>query len=159
MKATCRCGHILDIPEDGSDRTVCPKCAAKIRIRRIVPGAPGEDGFIRFFCPCGQKLKVKVDEDGMLQPVGKCPECGRIVPVPLPGSDPVLPASHPEAQTAELDEADVAMLEKWASGHLAKSAAPAERAEAGLRVCPGCGRPVHLGAVSCRECGTHVPKR
>ena len=29
--------------------------------------------------------------------------------------------------------------------------------EAGLRVCPGCGKPVHLGADVCRECGTKVP--
>jgi hypothetical protein len=31
--------------------------------------------------------------------------------------------------------------------------------EAGLRVCPRCGKPVHLGAANCRECGAAVPKR
>ena len=159
MKATCRCGYILDVPEDGSDRIVCPKCAAKIRVRRIAPGEPGVDGFIRFACPCGRRLKVKVDDEGWPPPAGKCPDCGQIVPVPTPGSNPALPASHPESQTAELDAADMAMLENWARGHLARTAAPAIKAEAGLRVCPGCGRPVHLGAVACRECGTHVPKR
>jgi hypothetical protein len=158
MRATCRCGHILDVPEEGSDRVVCPKCAAKIRVRRVAPGAPGVDGYIRFSCPCGRRLKVKV-EDGTYPPAGKCPDCSRIVPVPSSGSHPVLPSTHPEAQTAELDAADVATLEAWARGHLAKSAVPAVKAEAGLRVCPGCGRPVHLSAVACRECGAHVPKR
>lgn len=33
------------------------------------------------------------------------------------------------------------------------------RVEAGLRVCPRCGRPVHLGSDSCRQCGASVPKR
>jgi ribosomal protein L40E len=77
----------------------------------------------------------------------------------MSSSHPALPASHPEARTDELDTADVAMLEKWSRGHLARAAAPSMKAEAGLRVCPRCGRPVHLGAVSCRECGTHVPRR
>jgi hypothetical protein len=36
---------------------------------------------------------------------------------------------------------------------------PATKVEAGLRVCPRCGRPVHLGADACRECGARVPKR
>jgi hypothetical protein len=31
--------------------------------------------------------------------------------------------------------------------------------EAGLRVCPRCGKPVHISATTCRECGASVPKR
>ena len=31
--------------------------------------------------------------------------------------------------------------------------------EENLRVCPKCGRPVHLGADACRACGTVVPRR
>jgi ribosomal protein L40E len=31
--------------------------------------------------------------------------------------------------------------------------------EAGLRVCPRCGRPVHISATTCRECGSPVPRR
>jgi ribosomal protein L40E len=31
--------------------------------------------------------------------------------------------------------------------------------EAGLRVCPRCGKPVHLSATTCRECGSPVPRR
>jgi DNA-directed RNA polymerase subunit M/transcription elongation factor TFIIS len=157
-KATCRCGHKLDVPADGSDRIVCAQCGAKIRVRR---GGPAADGFIRFACPCGRRLKVKVEADGGHPSAGKCPECGRVVPVPS-SSNASLPTSHPEAPTVEMDAADVAQLEDWARVHLAKAAAmtsPAVKAEAGLRVCPRCGRPVHLGAVACRECGTHVPKR
>jgi ribosomal protein L40E len=33
------------------------------------------------------------------------------------------------------------------------------KVEAGLRVCPRCGRPVHLGAENCRQCGAPVPRR
>jgi ribosomal protein L32 len=33
------------------------------------------------------------------------------------------------------------------------------KTEAGLRVCPRCGKPVHLSSIVCRECGAHVPKR
>jgi predicted amidophosphoribosyltransferase len=33
------------------------------------------------------------------------------------------------------------------------------KTEAGLRVCPRCGKPVHLSSIVCRDCGAHVPKR
>jgi hypothetical protein len=39
-----------------------------------------------------------------------------------------------------------------------KAVAPL-KVEAGLRVCPRCGRPVHLSAEVCRQCGASVPKR
>jgi predicted RNA-binding Zn-ribbon protein involved in translation (DUF1610 family) len=152
-KATCRCGHTLSVPVGGPERIVCPKCSAKIRVRRA------GDGYVRFSCPCGQRLKVRAVEGEGLPQAGKCPECGRVVPVPSSSSNPNLPSTHPEARTAELDEADVAMLETWSRGHLSRTAAPSMKAEAGLRVCPRCGRPVHLGATTCRECGTHVPRR
>jgi hypothetical protein len=32
------------------------------------------------------------------------------------------------------------------------------RTERGLRICPGCGRPLHLAAVVCRHCGASAPK-
>jgi ribosomal protein L40E len=41
----------------------------------------------------------------------------------------------------------------------ALEAPAAVKAEAGLRVCPRCGRPLHLSAVTCRDCGAPVPKR
>ncbi len=103
-----------------------------------------------------------------------CPDCGRVVPVPDLEDPTMLPARstrQPEVPTEELGPDEIAMLERWARSHLSRkgeraigagAAAPgpsAVRIEAGLRVCPRCGRPVHLGAVACRECGADVPKR
>jgi hypothetical protein len=188
-RATCRCGEILTFPDDGPDRIVCPKCSARIRVRRA--NAPrvldDGDGFIRFACACGRRLKVRVDEE--MPESGMCPDCGRVVPVPAFSTQPVssqtLPTSHPEAITDELSTADLAMLEQWTQKRLAAARPPANppqestmtipapvpaaaplrpapegsKVEAGLRVCPRCGKPVHLSAIVCRECGAHVPKR
>lgn len=160
-RATCRCGHQMSIPSDGPERIVCPKCSAKIRVNREKLQKDSDDEFIRFACPCGRRLKVK----GTGSPqAGKCPDCGRIVPIPSSTSSAVLPTSHPEAPTEELGPGDVAMLDEWSKRRqnpvaaAAKTASPG-KVEAGLRVCPRCGKPVHLGAIACRECGTHVPKR
>jgi endogenous inhibitor of DNA gyrase (YacG/DUF329 family) len=173
-RAACRCGQILNVPDDGPERVTCPKCGARVRIRRhaAAPSASAAaDGFIRFFCPCGRRLKVNAERPPSH---GKCPDCGRVVPVPAAGVG--MPA-HPEAPTEDLSPADRAALERWSRSHLAKDepapvpasttdivASPplpqeAERAEVGLRVCPTCGRPVHLGAEVCRGCGTPVPRR
>jgi DNA-directed RNA polymerase subunit RPC12/RpoP len=167
-RATCRCGQLLEVPAEGSERIVCPNCGARVRIRvRQQHGA--RDGFVRFFCPCGRRLKVTTDNRPSH---GKCPTCGRIVPVPdLPTGGSALPPGHPETPTAELSTVDAARLDEWIHRHLGQPAfasspsstilqtsKPTERIEAGLRVCPKCGRPVHLSAVVCRECGAHVPK-
>ena len=47
---------------------------------------------------------------------------------------------------------DVARLEQWSRGHLARAAAPSMKAEAGLRVCPRCGRPEHTTRVETLAC-------
>jgi DNA-directed RNA polymerase subunit M/transcription elongation factor TFIIS len=164
-RVTCRCGYTQNVEPDGPERIVCPKCSARIRVRRGAnpPGDEADpDEFIRFACPCGRRLKVKAAGNPQ---AGKCPDCGRVVPVPTSSSSALSPA-HPEATTEELSASDVAALEQWAKRHLSQGAPAAARpgpsaakSEAGLRVCPRCGRPVHLGAVACRECGTHVPKR
>jgi hypothetical protein len=197
-RATCRCGQRLSFPADGPDRVICPKCSARIRVRRRdaadgpVAGAGAleeGDGFLRFACPCGRRLKVR---DTSPRPEsGRCPDCGRIVPVP--GASTVRSGSvDPETSTAEMDAADVAELARWAESYakqvaLAPAPAPTPahaattetfhppitsgpaaptpplatplKMEAGLRVCPRCGRPVHLGAETCRQCGAHVPRR
>src|SRR5690349_16958353 len=67
-RATCRCGQPLEMPREGADHVICPNCESRVRIiRKPRPpesvGAtrpdPGEnDGFIRFSCPCGRRLKV-----------------------------------------------------------------------------------------------------
>ena len=174
-RATCRCGQALAVPADPSERVVCPRCGARVRIRvkPVVPAAGiPNDGYIRFFCPCGRRLKVDATAP---PPSGKCPDCGRIVPVPassLVGA--TRPSGHPESPTEELSAVDRASLERWSGEHLARHPRPvrtvpdagatapppfAEKVEVGLRVCPKCGQPVHLGAPSCRTCGTPVPRR
>ena len=35
---------------------------------------------------------------------------------------------------------------------------PVLKMEAGLRVCPRCGKPLHMSATVCRACGEPVPK-
>jgi hypothetical protein len=215
-RATCRCGQTISFPADGPDRVICPKCSARIRVRRPAPppaeesaGSASDDGFVRFDCPCGRRLKVRA-----VIPVpkaGKCPDCGRVVPVPALAVESVKAraragagappppssssSSGPETPTAELSADDLAALDRWAAAHRARTgpvpetvttAAPAlgrggppaaddlppteaeprgpvapapTRVEAGLRVCPRCGRPVHLSAETCRQCGAPVPKR
>jgi len=188
-RATCRCGEVLNFPPDGPERIVCPKCAARIRVRRVGSSqGPGDnDGYVRFSCPCGRRLKVRIEEGKSIPESGKCPDCGRIVPVPatstLPASSQTLPTSHPEAITEELSDTDLAALEQWKQRHQGARTRPAEpsppadadastatmpippiqapggKVEAGLRVCPRCRKPVHLNSIVCRECGAHVPKR
>lgn len=174
-RVVCRCGHTLKVSPDGPERVDCPKCSARIRVRRASPQAADADPYIRFPCPCGRRLKVR--NEGTPQ-AGKCPDCGRIVPVPASarvpvtssssssstaGPSPMAGSSRPEASTEEMSAVDLDMLDEWTKIHLDRASAspsPAvSRIEAGLRVCPRCGRPVHLGAVACRECGAHVPKR
>ena len=179
-RVTCRCGEVLPVSDDGPERIVCPKCAARIRVRRSKK-VGDVDGFIRFACPCGRRLKVRATGS---PEAGKCPDCGRIVPVPDADDSANQPLGSPEASTMELSAQDVARLEQWARDRLGQAsgssiepsaAAPASapapapipaaslpstvKMEAGLRVCPRCGRPVHLGSIVCRECGAHVPKR
>jgi hypothetical protein len=124
-RATCRCGEILTFPLDGPERIVCPKCGARIRVRRSgAPRAADEgDGYLRFGCPCGRRLKVRIDEE--TPESGMCPACGRIVPVPASrASSQNLPTTHPEAITEELSAADLANLEQWKQNRLASRPAP-----------------------------------
>ncbi len=191
-QVTCRCGEVIDVQPSSPDRIDCPKCAAKIRLRRrgqsagSLPGA-GEtvDGFVRFFCPCGRRLKVRAS--GRPE-AGKCPDCGRVVPVPdsaWAGPAPMaISADDSESRTEEMDGEDLARIQEWTANHLGQSGGaglnhddtPAAmppvlgfgpdatqsskvKFEAGLRVCPACGKPVHLSATTCRECGSPVPRR
>ena len=168
-RATCRCGHALTVPEDTSERVVCPSCGARVRIRHKVAAAEAPaDGYLRFFCPCGRRLKVDAADP---PPTGKCPDCGRIVPVPSSSFGARQPG-HPEAVTQELAAVDRAALERWVVSHRAEVADTAalpttsfppptesDRDEVGLRVCPNCGRPIHMGSDTCRGCGTVVPRR
>ena len=81
-RVTCRCGEKLKVPADAPERIECPKCGAKIRLRRPSPSEEMDvagDGYVRFHCPCGRRLKVPTKERPA---AGKCPDCGRVVPVP-----------------------------------------------------------------------------
>ena len=199
-RVTCRCGERLNVHPGGPERIDCPMCGAKIRLRRAPVQAPEAelgDGFLRFLCPCGRRLKVSTVD----RPVaGKCPDCGRVVPVPTAAQAhaKVVPSTHTaqtdtDARTEELDAADVAALTEWGARYAdsphrsetpiststdirsfplgaeaepevgfvppAPPRASAVKFEAGLRVCPRCRKPVHLGAATCRECGTPVPRQ
>lgn len=196
-RVTCRCGETIHVDrEGGPERVVCPRCQAKIRVRRShsAPAAAAGDGLIRFHCPCGRRLKVRAADR---PEAGRCPDCGRVVPVPEQPAAAESGGSHKvhahgshhgarrsgaaavgdEARTAEMDADDMARLQQWAARHGVVSAAaaaspvpppieperpyappPALRVEAGLRVCPRCGRPLHMSAVSCRACGAATPK-
>jgi hypothetical protein len=198
-RVTCRCGESLDYDLYGPERIVCGRCGSKVRIRRREPGTPEpdviavDDGYVRFRCPCGRRLKIRAK--GRPE-AGRCPDCGRIVPVPdssstfpAKGADNGAPGLD-EQLTGELSPEDVARLNTWSRQWQSKrqserpaasgdrrdeEATPAAGApivgvavatpssavklEAGLRVCPRCGKPVHLGAANCRECGALVPKR
>jgi hypothetical protein len=189
-RATCRCGQKLSLPVNGPDRVICPKCSARVRVRRDPPNVGPGDGFVRFNCPCGRRLKVRAETAGAATPLaGKCPDCGRVVPVPTTFSSSStsglskVKGHGPETPTEEMSPDDFAALEAWARPHLGHGPAEGEKtavslepsttplspppaapsaavkAEAGLRVCPRCGRPIHLSAVACRECGAPVPKR
>ena len=86
-QAICRCGQPLEVPPGEVVHVTCPTCAAKVRIVRKSKAGAGSagnpassgDGYIRFECPCGRKLKVSLLERPSH---GKCPDCGRVVPGP-----------------------------------------------------------------------------
>ncbi len=174
-RATCRCGQPLVVPPEGVEHVVCPRCAARVRIIRKRPegdpggsGASTGDGFIRFSCPCGRRLKVSAAD----RPThGKCPDCGKIVPVPAGAGSSSTGAESP---TEEMAAADRATLDAWTKSHLGRGngkvvnpastaemplGSPARNGEAGFRVCPRCGKPIHMNADTCRACGIPVPKR
>lgn len=144
--AKCRCGASLTIPPVG-DRMECSQCGAKIRLKR--DNVSSQD-YIRFHCMCGRRLKVSAIDP---PDNGVCPDCGEVVPVPQ---------CTPDMPTRELSSQDQAALRAWIAKHQSGSK-PVELTkhptEAGLRVCPACGSPVHVAAVSCRSCGAAVPKR
>ena len=124
-RVTCRCGEKIKVPLESLEHMDCPRCGAKIRLRRAQPKetADGEDGFIRFLCPCGRRLKVPAEERPK---AGRCPDCGRVVPVPTSAFGTLTHGTGgrnvAEARTEDLDAADLAELEKWSARHLASSA-------------------------------------
>ena len=124
-RITCRCGEVLTVNSGASERLTCPRCAARIHVRRdpslkVNLDSKG-DGYARFYCPCGRRLKVRVQSRPS---AGKCPDCGRVVPIPSSVFEHVTnfqgavdslgpQISEPEARTADLDQEDLLRLEQW----------------------------------------------
>jgi hypothetical protein len=128
-RVTCRCGEMLTVTPRDPDRLKCPRCDAKIRVRRRVTKraevTQQSDGYIRFTCACGRRLKVHTEE--RLE-AGKCPDCGRIVPVsdsawqaglmpPSPWGQSSASRSDPNTRTQDMDAADLRYLEQWTARH------------------------------------------
>ena len=105
-RVTCRCGEVISVKSDsGPERVACPKCGARIRLRRkaaasasALIGGPGGsgDGYIRFHCPCGRRLKILATS---LRTAGKCPDCGRLV---VEHNPPAVEGSKPPPTKAEM---------------------------------------------------------
>jgi hypothetical protein len=188
----CRCGEKLKLPTECLEHINCPRCSARIRVRCELPkgNAADEDGFIRFLCPCGRRLKVPAEESPK---VGRCPDCRRVVPVPTSTFGTLNLTSGKndvETRTQDLDANDLAELKRWSDRYWADSGqaqnnsgktrplavplgpdndklglfsstiprASVVKFETGLRICPRCQKPLHLGSNNCRECGIHVPR-
>jgi hypothetical protein len=193
-RVTCRCGEKLKVPSESAEHLYCARCGARVRLRNPLPERTpsGGDGFIRFLCPCGRRLKVLADERPN---AGRCPDCGRVVPVPtskLGTLNPALAKSDSETRTQDLDATDLAELKKWTERYSTSSGqaqdnpakpspvtgvlegadddfglpphgkmprASVVKFETGLRICPQCHKPLHLGADNCRDCGTLVARQ
>src|SRR5262245_31048553 len=125
-QVTCRCGEVLKVKSSGPERIVCPRCGARIRLHhrsKSEVAGEAEDDYLRFLCPCGRRLKVR-RQSGL--EAGKCPDCGRIVPVPESAWSASPPAEDsargdPDARTDEMDADDLAQLEEWAARHLGRA--------------------------------------
>ena len=189
----CRCGEKLKLPTECLEHINCPRCSARIRVRCELPkgNVADEDGFIRFLCPCGRRLKVPAEEPPK---AGRCPDCGRVVPVPTSRFGTLNFTSGKndvETRTQDLDASDLAELKRWSDRYWVDSeqaqdnsvktrllAVPLEpdndelgllssmiprasvvKFETGLRICPQCQKPLHLGSNNCRECGIPVPRQ
>src|SRR5258708_37858434 len=115
-RITCRCGQKLSIPIDGPERVICPRCSSRIRVRRDPARFGPGDGFVRFVCTCGRRLKVREEHITAVPDLTvRCPECDQIVPVPVSSSSSSIvkmqaPSSNPEIPTKELSADELAVL-------------------------------------------------
>ncbi len=135
-QAICRCGHRLTLSENTDQRVTCPGCGARVRVRvSAQPPAPVKDGFIRFYCECGRRLKVSARN----RPTqGQCPDCGRVVPIPEADPEGSLPPGHPETPTAELSVLERETLNRWVQSHI-QHASTANSPPVGLADLPPSG--------------------
>ena len=130
-RVICRCGETLKVSSRNLEHLLCPRCGAKVRLRRRLVArngsSPPSDGYTRFHCPCGRRLKVRSDEHIK---AGRCPDCGRVVPVPVSASEGEITYARnisqgstgrfePEIRTAELEPADLQRLAQWSRTYYA----------------------------------------
>jgi DNA-directed RNA polymerase subunit RPC12/RpoP len=96
VRTACACGTSIKVARQYVGRAVrCPHCGRGVVIppqsdafgaplpptaTRHAPAA-AQDGFIRFVCPCGKKLKMPAHYAGRS---GKCPQCGAQLRIPPP---------------------------------------------------------------------------
>lgn len=120
-RVKCRCGnYVLFEPAPGTEsvKVLCHRCGSRIRVKVRTPESRHsgddhrvQDGFIRFFCPCGRRLKVISQIP--LPSHGRCPDCGRTVPVPPQKS---LKVTNPlEVPTTELSAEEARNFAAWLS--------------------------------------------
>ena len=93
-----------------------------------------------------------MDADDLARPgrMGRAPSGQFRVATAKPGEKttslvPVLPGADPVSDTAFINPATPPNS--------------AVKFEAGMRICPRCKKPIHLGASTCRACGTPVPRQ
>ncbi len=136
-RVICRCGETLEVSSGNPEHLTCLQCGAKIRVRRSPKNktatASSGDGFVRFYCPCGRRLKIRIQEQSE---AGKCPDCGRIVPVPESArlaTDKTSKQAQDRGQrgrplsgmrTVDMDAADFERLEQWSRHHQVKASRP-----------------------------------
>lgn len=86
LHVTCTCGKTIRLSPQYAGKIIrCPHCHAEVAVRHDRSptiqgdaGTPG-DGFIRFTCTCGQRMKVPSRYAGRF---GKCPRCGMRLRIP-----------------------------------------------------------------------------
>ncbi|MBN1505386.1 MAG: rhomboid family intramembrane serine protease [Sedimentisphaerales bacterium] len=89
MRATCSCGRAVTVSRQYAGKVVqCPVCKGKIVVPESIEptrsaarlaALGGNDGYIRFACPCGKRIKMPARYAGRW---GKCPQCGSRVRIP-----------------------------------------------------------------------------
>ncbi len=128
---------------------VCPNCKARVRIRRVAREKPSPpptgDGYIRFHCPCGRRLKVSASDRPSH---GKCPDCGKIVPIP-DTADLANALGPAPPGTVELSPEQLAVLDGWAKGVTQRVTQRSRRRDH--------HRPGHSGPIENRGGAAHVP--
>ena len=196
-RVTCRCGETFKVPSTDPDRLVCPRCGAKIRVRRD-PSAPRRRTRrdrrrlhpvqlpVRAAAEGAGRDRARGGQVPRLRPGRAGPRFGLVA-----GGRPCRPRrdssgrARPDARTEDMDAADLARLEPgraatWAgrcpAERRARSAPPrrtrpidavaasSDHREAGRARrrgrdrgrpagLPRCGKPVHISATVCRNCG------